>query len=46
MENILSLFFFLCATFVTKITILNMLIGIMKATYEKHILDMDAATKR
>ena len=46
MENMLSLFFFLGATFLTQITILNMLIAIMSETYGSHTSDKDAATKR
>lgn len=45
-ENILYIFFFMCATFVTQITILNMLIAIMGATYTKHSENMDEGVKR
>ena len=45
-ENLLCIIFFLGATFVTQITILNMLIGIMSVTLERHNDNIDEATKR
>lgn len=45
-ENLLAVLYFFCATFVTQITILNMMIGIMANTLESHTSNIDEATKR
>lgn len=45
-ENLLAIIFFIGATFVAQITILNMLIGIMSETLSKHNSSIDEATKR
>lgn len=45
-ENMLSVIFFFGATFITQITILNMLISIMSATHAKHSDEEEENSKK
>ena len=45
-ENILSVIYFFLATFITQITIFNMLIAIMSVTHDKHNDMIDENSKK